>query len=658
MAPSRPTGFACTTCGRQYQHSSHLRRHETTHSGSEEFRCQYCRKAFGRRDVWRKHYQSCPQNNNHDEPPPAKRGKRAKACDACFRSKLSCDGSSQCARCQARRVACVYTRTQGAVINYSTESPAATTSTGTVVETSAAPQDDSTKIPVAFLLSLTNPKAGAMLEAFLGEPRRGDDPPSAELQPDVPLHPDPYQGTAISDGFFLSWLFEQPYPDTNTTTAAAAAATIPTFPFPPPEPLNTTPTANTPPTGIDPTLQPLLTDIQTLHHTLTSTADPSYTGTFDASLAAQVFTRAHRDAFVPTYFRYTHLHLPLVHRPSFDPDTSPPALTLAVFLCGALYAPPRDSVLAVRGFFAVVEEWVFRRLEGLVKGVEEEGGGVEALEGEREREVCGTVQAALLVHGAQFIVNNPAFRSRGWVGRRPALVQAVRRLGLVRARHACYGEGGVDWERWVREETRIRIATWTFVGDWQQGGVTHQPGLATIHEMTGDLPSLPDLWEANDATEFKAAIAANGPGCWRRTASLRDCADALMAESWSGSEGFPLKYISLLDLYFLVTAIQVMIAISRLVSVLQTTIPAIERATDRWQELWRASVIRLDAEELRTSGLVRHCGEYCWLARALLKHAQEGKDRTSPYYQRIGHETPKELHDLLRELRDYDIRPE
>jgi hypothetical protein len=30
MPPTRPTGFACTTCGREYQHSSHLRRHEAT----------------------------------------------------------------------------------------------------------------------------------------------------------------------------------------------------------------------------------------------------------------------------------------------------------------------------------------------------------------------------------------------------------------------------------------------------------------------------------------------------------------------------------------------------------------------------------------------------------------------------------------------------
>lgn len=114
-------------------------------------------------------------------------------------------------------------------------------------------------------------------------------------------------------------------------------------------------------------------------------------------------------------------------------------------------------MLAVRGFFAVVEEWVFRRLEGLVEGVEGGGGGGGIGEdGEREMELYGTFQAALLIHGAQFIMNNPALRSRAWATRRPALVVAARRLGLTRARHACHGEGGVDWGRWVREETRIR----------------------------------------------------------------------------------------------------------------------------------------------------------------------------------------------------------
>jgi DNA-directed RNA polymerase subunit RPC12/RpoP len=74
MSAPQPPAFTCSTCGRQYQHSSHLRRHEATRMpsfpsprnsiegskpdrdwiarsdlGSEEFKCQHCGKAFRRR---------------------------------------------------------------------------------------------------------------------------------------------------------------------------------------------------------------------------------------------------------------------------------------------------------------------------------------------------------------------------------------------------------------------------------------------------------------------------------------------------------------------------------------------------------------------------------------------------------------------------------
>ena len=81
----------------------------------------------------------------------------------------------------------------------------------------------------------------------------------------------------------------------------------------------------------------------------------------------------------------------------------------------------------------------------------------------------------------------------------------------------------------------------------------HTPGLATIYEMTADMPALQQLWEAKSATEFEAVITAHGKDCWRRTASLRDCMEALMADPWAGAEGFPLKCISLLDLHLLIS---------------------------------------------------------------------------------------------------------
>lgn len=86
-------------------------------------------------------------------------------------------------------------------------------------------------------------------------------------------------------------------------------------------------------------------------------------------------------------------------------------------------------------------------------------------------------------------------------------------------------------------------------------------------------------------------------------------------------------------------------------SLLQTSTPALRRAADRWQELWVAVTGRLDEQQLRLSGFVRHSAEFCWLAKALLDYSAAGKDRTIPYFQNIGHDSPKELYELLRELR-------
>jgi hypothetical protein len=77
--------------------------------------------------------------------------------------------------------------------------------------------------------------------------------------------------------------------------------------------------------------------------------------------------------------------------------------------------------------------------------------------------------------------------------------------------------------------------------------------MMTVAEMTCDLPCMEALWEANDAAEFEAVVASKGDGCWRRSASFRDCVDALMADAWSGPDGFPLENPSTYDLYLLIS---------------------------------------------------------------------------------------------------------
>jgi hypothetical protein len=284
-----------------------------------------------------------------------------------------------------------------------------------------------------------------MVGAFLDEPSRSDDGLDAEIPPSTDTNTTGTHEAGINDPLFFPWPFSElhsdPFPDLNPFTGHH-------------DPNHEE--------GIDPTLQPIISALESLHTTLTTTEPTTYTGTFDPSLAAQVFTRANRDAFLPNYFRHTHKHMPLIHRPSFAAETSAPHLVLAVFLCGALYAPPRDCVLAIPAFFHIAEEWVFRRLEGLVEVVvqqqQQQKAGEVGLDLKTEMELYETFQAAKLIQGAQFLMSNPGVRSKSWLGRKPALIRWVRRLGLTGARHTQEVEvgGRVDWARWVRDETRIR----------------------------------------------------------------------------------------------------------------------------------------------------------------------------------------------------------
>jgi hypothetical protein len=90
---------------------------------------------------------------------------------------------------------------------------------------------------------------------------------------------------------------------------------------------------------------------------------------------------------------------------------------------------------------------------------------------------------------------------------------------------------------------------------------------------------------------------------------------------------------------------------------LHTTRSALRTAMVRWKEMWDAIVASIDSEVLRMSGFARHCDEFYWLGLALLDEVAMERFKMLPYFQAMGHETPRELHALLRELRD-NVRKE
>ncbi|ORY42972.1 hypothetical protein BCR35DRAFT_336366, partial [Leucosporidium creatinivorum] len=131
----------------------HLSRHQQArHSDIKEFVCATCNKGFARRDILRRHELGHQKNKdsgddtpapkakpkakrepakkrNTDssdisiEAPPAKISRASRACTACSKSKLRCDGEQPCSRCRRGGVECSFERETPGAVDHPSKSP-------------------------------------------------------------------------------------------------------------------------------------------------------------------------------------------------------------------------------------------------------------------------------------------------------------------------------------------------------------------------------------------------------------------------------------------------------------------------------------------------------------------------------------------------------
>lgn len=184
----------------------------------------------------------------------------------------------------------------------------------------------------------------------------------------------------------------------------------------------------------------VIQELSTLHSHLSAT-EPSYHRAFDPEVAQSVFAPHSLRNFTTTFFRLSHIYVPVVHMPSFGSEETSTALLLAVVLAGATRSPPRDDALSAKGFLRLAEEYAFRHLKDLM-----------AEDPAPTRSMVEALQAALLIHHIQFLMNSVETRRRNRTQRLPALVSAVRRLGLSQIRHSAHSTPS----QFIHDEACIR----------------------------------------------------------------------------------------------------------------------------------------------------------------------------------------------------------
>ncbi|KAJ0278553.1 hypothetical protein CBS470a_009727 [Colletotrichum nupharicola] len=515
-----------------------------------------------------------------------------------------------------------------------TDSSASSTAVGTPTNNN---DKDRTKITVAFLLGLTNPNSENILEFLASEAaaRTEGDGLDSSMRPVVPA---PFPPSLSIDQDFAAFL---PYPFATgfvpesidylyamsglAETSGLTASLI------------HTPTSSYDPSIFESRAAMIVSELEELHHAL-KICDPWYDGAFDRIAATSVFSAENLCMFAATYFRVSHIDFPILHRPDFGTDRTTKELLIAVAVSGALRSPPSDDALAARAYLSLIEEYIFRRLHRMIPN------GVTP---EWTPELEASLQAAVMIHSVQFFRNDMATRRKNRTQRLPVLVQAVRCLGLAQTRHAPL----FQYDEFVRNESRIRLATWMALADWQQTGMFNVPSMISTSEITCDLPCPLELWDASNAEEYYEIANTKGFNPARRIVSLTHCMDALMSDTWNGMGSFPFQDINATDLQILIFGINGMVLTANLMGVLGPSTRNLSRAISRWEAMWETIQGRMDPTVFEKSGMVRYNTELCWAAKQIIKVAISG-DRSSAYMQKVGHESLVELHEFVRQYRD------
>lgn len=171
-----------------------------------------------------------------------------------------------------------------------------------------------------------------------------------------------------------------------------------------------------------------------------------------------LFTPSKITKLVNLYFEFWHPHCPIVHQPTFNIDSAPIPLLIAVTLMGAMYSQADREVNTAKVLLDLAELVIYS-VDDLTDEFEIRQ-MLRASTVPTEQTVMSSpmafshLNAAYLMVVVQFWAGNMVSRKRAIETRFGVVVKIARRLGLTKARHEL--DDSVDEGLWIQKESRIR----------------------------------------------------------------------------------------------------------------------------------------------------------------------------------------------------------
>ncbi|SMQ54939.1 unnamed protein product [Zymoseptoria tritici ST99CH_3D7] len=165
----------------------------------------------------------------------------------------------------------------------------------------------------------------------------------------------------------------------------------------------------------------------------------------------------------------------------------------------------------------------------------------------------------------------------------------------------------------VREETRIRLASWAFIMDSCFAIMFNSCPLITISEMQTGFQCREDVFEAESEAAFDTLVSYRNLRSRHTPAQIfKD----ILLDGWT-----PEAYanIDATGLGIVICALQSQTMIARHWSLLPATQSTILRTADRWEQLWHSLTERDGSEGPPLKGFTKNNEELCSFVRMLIR---------------------------------------
>lgn len=353
----------------------------------------------------------------------------------------------------------------------------------------------------------------------------------------------------------------------------------------------------------------------------------------------EFFTAANFQHLVTIFFRRRQLLARMIHWPTFDLSKVDPGLLLSVVLCGLAYSVRTADFKGVSATLQnVADKYIFKRLK-------------RCHNGDKSYEALEIGQAAYLITILQISRNDSTIRRKAITKRQPALIDALRRLGILNGKPIISTQQA-DWHGFVYCESSARLAAFASFNDGLLALFCNSPPATTIAEMQNSLPCQDELFDAGCAEDFDAELSKVGSTS-QASFCIRDVVAGLLDDSWCSTTREHYDALSVFDLYAAIGGKSPALRYQHLYLVLMPRGKAFQlvlfnyrasvlprsfdatllRALSRWEELWQKAKQKISPEKQAWLGVAKHAPEFVLVSRKILEASAEDRQGASEYLQ-------------------------